>query len=359
MNNPLSSNELAKVLNGYGVQVSDIKVVCGASVDEYRLYPKVGKRIRVSGTLSGDLSFDLKVKGIRIRKAEDDVALEIPNGGRRSVLFSDLVQSEEFKSSSATLPIIVGETICGCCRVANLASMPHLMVAGATKQGQKMAMNSMILSILKSTSPDDSRLVLIGPKTVELSAFGSLPDNRYFQFNGQNGIISTRQQALDALSALCEELERRQGIISGAGCLSISEYRDMRLLHKPELPAMPYIVCFFEDFSDYTFPEGNNQDDSGRNITANIIRLAQKGAELGIHMVLSTQRPSADVLAGIINSFPERLAFRTASKADSMAIIGVRDPESLIGAGDCLLSGAPHCERRQAPLVTDDDILRR
>lgn len=356
---PDDINRVQRMLENYGIRVQGIEAVHGASVSEYRLDLKPGQKISTLKSLSPDFAIGLNVKGVRVRAADGYAALEIPNNNRRTVLFSDLEGSEEFMHMGAALPVIIGETIGGRCRCADLAALPHLLIAGATKQGKSMAMKSMMLSILQSTCPDDARFVLIDSKNADLSAFASMPQDRFFPLEGSSAVSTTRQQALDTLEALCKEMDRRLQTFEAAGCRSISTYRNMRSGSRPDLPAMPYIVCLIDEFADFTLSASRRRDETAKGVMTGIIRLAQKGARSGIHMVISTQRPCTDAITGILKAnFPARLAFRTAGRVDSMVILDTPGAELLTGEGDCLFCEGVDCERLQAPCVTEEDIRR-
>lgn len=273
------------------------------------------------------------------------IGIEIPNHRPQIVGLSNLLQSPEYLESEAQLPIAVGMDVEGKSVVADLATMPHLLIAGATGQGKSVFLNALIVSLLAARTPEELQLLLIDPKMVEFSQYSALSNSYLLKVEGiGEPVIANPENALFALNALCAEMERRFTLLSGAGVLSIVEYND-KVSDK-----LPYIVVVIDEFADLIMT-------LGKDFQAPIARLAQKARAVGIHIVLATQRPSRDVITGVIKAcFPARIAFRTAQMTDSKAILDHGDASKLLGRGDMLFSNNGCITRLQGAFVDPSEI---
>ncbi len=270
------------------------------------------------------------------------------------VPLKSLLGSETFRDSAAELPLAIGYTKDQETKVIDLVDAPHILAAGATKQGKSVSLHSMVASLLFSKRPDELRFVFIDPKMVEFSEYGALINHYLWR----NTAIATR--ALDAanvLTGLCEEMEDRYGTLLAAQVKNVRDY------NKQSDNKLPYIVCFIDEYADLTVAFGANKEykkkvkELTNRITESIIRLAQKGRAAGIHMVIATQRPSRDVITGLIKAnFPTRIAFRTSSREDSKTILDQPGAEKLIGGGDLLFSQGNNLERMQGGYISKEEV---
>lgn len=273
------------------------------------------------------------------------IGIEIPNHKPQIVGLSNLLQSPEYLESEAQLPIAVGMDVEGKSVVADLATMPHLLIAGATGQGKSVFLNALIVSLLAARTPEELQLLLIDPKMVEFSQYSALSSSYLLKVEGiGEPVITNPENALLALNALCVEMERRYTLLSGAGVLSIVDYND-KVSDK-----LPYIVVVIDEFADLIMT-------LGKDFQAPIARLAQKVRAVGIHIVLATQRPSRDVITGVIKAcFPARIAFRTTQMTDSNAILDHGDASKLLGRGDMLFSNNGCITRLQGAFIDSSEI---
>lgn len=348
---------LREVLAANKVNVEDIPTFFGPSVSEYNVVPTRGTKVSKIKELADDIAFAMGVVAVRVSIRQNSVAIEIPNDWRSIVPLKGVVCSKAFRNNQAALPLAIGYTMIQESKLIDLVDAPHILLAGATKQGKSTCLHTMVASLLFSKRPEELKMVFIDPKGVEFRAYQGLfnhylavcPDAASNEGERLGSIVTTAPAAANVLESLCAEMEERLEKLLKANALNFKEYNGTD---------MPYIVCFVDEFADLTVPIGNKEFKAlARRITTAIIRLAQKGRAVGIHMILATQRPSTDVITGLIKgNFPTRIAFRTSSRIDSTIILDRPGAEALIGEGDLLLSQGADIERMQGGFISTDEV---
>ena len=366
-----NNNKIRAALANYKIQVNDVKAIVGPTVTLYKVYPAPGVKIADIKKLQEDIALSLNAKGVRVVTLSDSVGIEVANDYASIVPIKALLNDESFRNAKADLPVAIGYTITQKVKVFDLADAPHLLVAGATKQGKSVGLNVMIASLLYSKHPSELRFVFIDPKMVEFSAYAGLlkhylavlPDSADEDDERNNAIVKKPKDAEKVLRSLCIEMDERYELLSKAGVNNIklynAKFKERRLRPDHGHRFLPYIVAVVDEYADLTMTTGASPDAraASRSITNSIIRLAQKGRAAGLHVILATQRPSVDVISGIIKSnFPMRIAFRVASRIDSMTILDAPGAEKLIGKGDMLFSAGIDTERIQCGYISGDEI---
>ncbi len=366
-----NNNKIRAALANYKIQVNDVKAIVGPTVTLYKVYPAPGVKIADIKKLQEDIALSLNAKGVRVVTLSDSVGIEVANDFSSIVPLKALLNDEAFRNSKADLPVAIGYTITQKVRVFDLADAPHLLVAGATKQGKSVGLNVIVSSLLYSKHPSELKFVFIDPKMVEFSAYTSLlkhylavlPDATDDEDERANAIVKKPKDAEKILRSLCTEMDDRYELLSKAGVNKITlyneKYKERKLRPDHGHRFLPYIVVVVDEYADLTMTTGAAPEAraASRSITNSIIRLAQKGRAAGLHVILATQRPSVDVISGIIKSnFPMRIAFRVASRVDSMTILDAPGAEKLIGRGDMLFSAGIDSERIQCGFISGDEI---
>ncbi|WGE55759.1 DNA translocase FtsK 4TM domain-containing protein [Actinobacillus equuli subsp. equuli] len=366
-----TSHRLESALANYGVKATVEDVLVGPVVTRYEIKPAAGvKAAKVVG-LASDLSRELMFKAIRITEVvpgKPYMGIETPNKQRETVWLRDVLNSDAFKHSKATLPMALGKDISGEPIVVDMAKMPHLLVAGQTGGGKSVGVNTMILSLLFKLSPEKVRFIMIDPKVVELSIYNDIP-------HLLTPVVTDMKKAANALRWAVEEMERRYLLVSHLSVRNIEGYNDkidqaaamnfpipdptwrpgdsMDQL-PPALEKLSYIVLIVDEFADLMMS-------AGKEVEEYIMRIAQKARAVGIHLILATQRPSTDVITGVIKAnIPSRIAFTVASQIDSRTILDAGGAEALLGRGDMLYSGAgsPDIIRIHGAFMSDEDVQR-
>ena len=340
------------------VPVKDIKAVPGPAVTLYKVYPERGVRISKVRTLMEDMALDLHLKGVRVGTLEDSIGIEIANDHRVSVPMRSVLGDDAFRNCKAELPVAIGRTFGNKVKVFDLAKAPHLLIAGATKQGKTMAIHTVVASLLYSKRPEELKLVFLDPKGCEFSAYSRLGGHYLATLSGENPIVQTKDQAGKTLEALCEEMEARYSHLSVGSISNIVEYNKQASTPQER---WPYIVTIIDEYADLTISVSRDKEsrNMSHNIASSIIHLAQKGRAVGIHVILATQRPSKDVITNPIKAnFPTRIAVRTASKTDSRAILDTPGAESLLGGGDMILQTGGEAVRLQGAYINPEEIAR-
>lgn len=340
------------------VPVKDIKAVPGPAVTLYKVYPERGVRISKVRTLMEDMALDLHLKGVRVGTLEDSIGIEIANDHRASVPMRSVLGDDAFRNCEAELPVAIGRTFGNKVKVFDLAKAPHLLVAGATKQGKTVAINAVVASLLYSKRPEELKFVFLDPKGCEFSAYSRLGGHYLATLSGENPIVQTKDQAGKTLEALCEEMEARYSHLSVGSISNIVEYNKQASTPQER---WPYIVTIIDEYADLTISVSRDKEsrNMSHNIASSIIHLAQKGRAVGIHVILATQRPSKDVITNPIKAnFPTRIAVRTASKTDSRAILDTPGAESLLGGGDMILQTGGEAVRLQGAYINPEEIAR-
>ena len=366
-----NNNKIRAALANYKIQVNDVKAIVGPTVTLYKVYPAAGVKIADIKKLQEDIALSLNAKGVRVVTLSDSVGIEVANDFSSIVPLKALLNDDIFRDSKADLPVAIGYTITQKVKVFDLADAPHLLVAGATKQGKSVGLNVIVSSLLYSKHPSELKFVFIDPKMVEFSAYSGLlkhylavlPDAVSEDDERSNAIVKKPKDAEKILRSLCTEMDERYELLSKAGVNNIklynNKYKERHLRPDHGHRFLPYLVVVVDEYADLTMTTGASPDQraASRSITNSIIRLAQKGRAAGLHVILATQRPSVDVISGIIKSnFPMRIAFRVASRIDSMTILDAPGAEKLIGKGDMLFSAGIDTERIQCGYISGEEI---
>lgn len=368
-----NNNKIRATLENFKIQVQDVKAIVGPTVTLYKVYPAPGVRIAGIKRIQEDIGMYLHAKGVRVVTLPDSVGIEVANDNPSIVPLRAVLNDEAFRTSKAELPVAIGYTIQQKVKVFDLAEAPHLLVAGATKQGKSVCLNVIVSSLLYSKHPSELKFVFIDPKMVEFSAYerllhhylAVLPDFHDEEEEKANAIVKNPKLAEKVLRSLCQEMDSRYELLSKAYVQKISQYNDKYNHHhlRPDEGHrfLPYIVVVIDEYADLTMSVGATGEAKtiARSISNSIIRLAQKGRAAGIHVIIATQRPSVDVITGLIKSnFPTRIAFRVVSRIDSATILDSPGADKLIGRGDMLYYAGVETERVQCALVTNEEIAK-
>ena len=368
-NNTLIRNTLAS----YKIQVRDVTAIVGPTVTLYKVYPAPGVKISAIKQLQEDIGINLQARGVRIVTLADSVGIEVANDKASIVPLKNLLNSEAFRESKAELPVAIGYTISQQVKVFDLADAPHLLVAGATKQGKSVGLNVIVASLLYSKHPSELKFVFIDPKMVEFSSYGRLlhhylavlPNAVSEQEEQDRAIVKNAKDAAAVLQSLCVEMDARYELLSKAFVNNIklynSKWKEHHLRSDEGHHFLPYIVAVIDEYADLTMSVGAGPESKAlaRSITTSVIRLAQKGRAAGLHVILATQRPTVDVITGLIKAnFPMRIAFRVTSRIDSATILDQPGADKLIGRGDMLFYSGIEMERVQCAYIGNDEIVR-
>ena len=367
-----NNNRIRNALENYKIQINDVKAIVGPTVTLYKVYPAPGVKIAEFKRIQEDLGMHLHARGVRVVTLTDSVGIEVANDHPSIVPMRAVLNDETFRSSKAELPVAIGYTIQQKVKVFDLADAPHLLVAGATKQGKSVGLNVIVTSLLYAKHPSELKLVFIDPKMVEFSAYAHLlkhylavlPCNDERE-ERDNAIVKKADKSDKILRSLCIEMDQRYELLSKASVPNIKtyneKYRNRKLRPDEGHRFLPYIVTIIDEYADLTMSVGGSGDAKAvsRSITTSIIRLAQKGRAAGLHVVLATQRPSVDVITGLIKTnFPTRIAFRVVSRTDSSTILDSPGAEKLIGKGDMLYYAGVEMERVQCAYIDSEEINR-
>lgn len=370
----LKSNnfKIKATLQTYKIEVREVKAVVGPTITLYKLYPAPG--VTVASIMNKDKEIALALNSDRVRLVmlPDSIGIEVPNMKQSIVPLKAVLNNDEFRNSKAELPIAIGyATLVQKVEVFDLADAPHLLVAGATKMGKSVGLNVMIASLLFSKHPSELKFVFIDPKMVEFSSYSRLlhhylavlPDSGDAKEELDNSIVKKAPAAEAVLRSLCIEMDARYELMNKAGVNNIvlynEKYKERHLLPTMGHHYLPYLVTVIDEYSDLIMSAGTSGEDKtrARSITTSIIRLAQKGRAAGIHIILATQRPSVDVITGLIkNNFPARIAFRVFSGTDSKTILDSTGAEKLIGKGDMIYNAGANMVRAQCAFIGNDEI---
>lgn len=355
-----NKERLVNVLRQFAVEVSNISAIVGPSVTLYKVVPEEGVRIaRIKG-LEDDIAMALSAKGIRIIApipGESSVGIEVPNHQPQTVSIRKILSSKAFQESKAELPIAMGATISNDVFVADLTKMPHLLVAGATGMGKSVGLNTIIASLLYRKHPSELKLVLIDPKRVEFSNYASL--ERHFLAElpaDEEPIVTKMENVLNTLNSLCVEMEKRYDLLKDAHVVKVTKYNELFIQRKlnPEKGHryLPYIVVIIDEFADLIMT-------AGKQVETPIARLAQMARAVGIHLIIATQRPSTNVITGLIKAnFPGRIAFRVNQMVDSRTILDCPGANRLNGMGDMLFSVNGVMSRVQCAFIDTPEVHR-
>ncbi|WP_209331615.1 FtsK/SpoIIIE family DNA translocase [Lunatimonas salinarum] len=355
-----NKNKIVETLVNFKIGIQEIKATIGPTVTLYEIIPDPGVKISKIKNLEDDIALSLAALGIRIIApipGKGTIGIEVPNKNRELVAARSVLGTEKFMRSDKDLPVALGKTISNEVFVVDLAKMPHLLMAGATGQGKSVGLNMILASLIYKKHPSQLKLVLVDPKKVELTLFNKI--ERHFLAklpNADEAIITDTKKVIYTLNSLCIEMDNRYDLLKDAGCRNLKEYNDKFVARKlnPEKghQFMPYIVLVIDELADLMMT-------AGKEIEGPIARLAQLARAIGIHLVVATQRPSVNVITGIIKAnFPARLSFRVTSKIDSRTILDAGGAEQLIGMGDMLLSMGSDVIRLQCAFLDTPEVGR-
>jgi S-DNA-T family DNA segregation ATPase FtsK/SpoIIIE len=356
----LESNKtkIVETLGSYGINISKIKATIGPTVTLYEIIPEAGVRISKIKNLEGDIALSLAALGIRIiapMPGRGTIGIEVPNKNRETVFIRSVLMNERFQKSTYDLPIVLGKTISNEIHIADLAKMPHLLMAGATGQGKSVGLNVILASLIYKKHPAELKFVLVDPKKVELTLFNKL--ERHFLAklpNADEAIITDTKKVIFTLNSLCIEMDSRYDLLKEASVRNLKEYNakfaQRRLNPDKGHRFLPYIVLVIDELADLMMT-------AGKEVETPIARLAQLARAVGIHLVVATQRPSVKVITGLIKAnFPARLSFRVTSSIDSRTILDMGGAEQLVGQGDMLLAINSEVIRLQCPFIDTREI---
>jgi len=349
---------IVETLQNFKIEITSIKATVGPTVTLYEIVPAPHIRINKVKVLEDDIAMRLKALRSRIiapMPAKGTIGIEVPNSRPEIVAFRSLIATEKFKNSTAQLPIAVGKTVSNEVYIADLAKMPHLLVAGATGQGKSVGLNCMIASLLYKKHPSQLKFVLIDPKKVEMTLYEALQRHYLATLpDVDEAIITDTKQALTVLNSLCLEMDNRYELLKAARVRNITEYNAKFMARKLNPHKghrfLPYIVLIIDELADLMMT-------AGKEVEPPICRLAQLARAIGIHLIVATQRPSVDIITGKIKTnFPARVAYRVSSKIDSRTILDGNGAEQLIGKGDLLISEGNDLIRVQNAFIDTDEI---
>ena len=353
-----NKEQIKTTLQNFGIDIEKIKATVGPTVTLYEIIPAPGIKIARIKSLEEDIAMSLKALSIRIIApipGKGTVGIEVPNKDRDVVSMLSAVKSARFQQSKFELPVVLGRTIQNENFVIDLAKMPHLLVAGATGQGKSVGLNAIITSLLYKKHPSELKFVMVDPKRVELSLYAPLEKHFLAKMESEDeAILTDPQKVIYTLNSLVVEMEQRYELLRQASCKKITEYnekfRNRRLNPQKGHRFLPYLVVVVDEFADLIMT-------AGREIETPIVRLAQMGRAVGLHLIIATQRPEVKVITGLIKSnFPARIAFRVMSMMDSRTIIDTTGANQLIGCGDMLMSLNSELTRVQCAFVDTPEI---
>ncbi|MBV8391387.1 MAG: DNA translocase FtsK 4TM domain-containing protein [Mucilaginibacter sp.] len=353
-----NKNKIVETLNHYNIEIDKIKATIGPTVTLYEIIPAPGVRISKIKNLEDDIALSLAALGIRIiapMPGKGTIGIEVPNQNPEMVSMRSILSTEKFQNTTMDLPIALGKTISNEVFIADLAKMPHLLVAGATGQGKSVGINAILVSLLYKRHPAELKFVLVDPKKVELTLFRKIERHFLAKLPDESEpIITDTKKVVNTLNSLCIEMDQRYDLLKDAGVRNLKEYNQKFINRKISDPEkhryLPFIVLVIDEFADLMMT-------AGKEVEMPIARLAQLARAVGIHLVIATQRPSVNIITGTIKAnFPSRLAFRVLSKIDSRTILDAGGADQLIGRGDMLLSTGSDLIRLQCAFVDTPEV---
>ena len=353
-----NKNNIVETLRNYKIDIAQIKATVGPSVTLYEIVPEAGIRISKIKSLEDDIALSLSALGIRIIApipGKGTIGIEVPNKNPTMVPMKTVISSTKFQEAEMELPIALGKTISNETFVFDLAKMPHLLMAGATGQGKSVGLNAVLTSLLYKKHPAEVKFVLVDPKKVELTLFNKIERHYLAKLpDSEDAIITDNSKVINTLNSLCIEMDNRYSLLKDAMVRNIKEYNEKFKARKlnPEHghQFLPYIVLVVDEFADLIMT-------AGKEVEIPIARLAQLARAIGIHLIIATQRPSVNVITGMIKAnFPARIAFRVTSKIDSRTILDSGGADQLIGRGDLLFSNGNDLIRVQCAFVDTPEV---
>ena len=355
-----NKNRIVETLNNYKIGIANIKATVGPTVTLYEIVPEAGVRISKIKNLEDDIALSLSALGIRIIApipGRGTIGIEVPNKNPRIVSMRSAVAAKRFQEAEMELPLTLGKTISNETFVVDLAKMPHLLMAGATGQGKSVGLNAILTSLLYKKHPAEVKFVLVDPKKVELTLFNKIERHYLAKLpDTEEAIITDNSKVINTLNSMCIEMDARYDLLKEALCRNIKEYntkfKARKLNPNNGHRFLPYIVLVVDEFADLIMT-------SGKEVETPIARLAQLARAIGIHLIVATQRPSVNVITGIIKAnFPARIAFRVTSKIDSRTILDTSGADQLIGRGDMLYTQGNEVIRVQCAFVDTPEVER-
>ena len=353
-----NKNKIVETLGNYNISISNIKATIGPTVTLYEIIPDAGVRISKIKNLEDDIALSLAALGIRIIApipGRGTIGIEVPNKKPTIVSMHSVISAEKFQKSEMELPVAIGKTISNETLVFDLARMPHLLMAGATGQGKSVGLNAVLTSLLYKKHPAEVKFVLVDPKKVELTLYNKIERHYLAKLpDSEEAIITDNKKVINTLNSLCIEMDNRYELLKNAACRNIVEYnkkfKDRKLNPNDGHQFLPYIVLVVDEFADLIMT-------AGKEVETPIARLAQLARAIGIHLIIATQRPSVNVITGVIKAnFPARVAFRVTSKIDSRTILDSSGADQLIGRGDMLFTQGNELTRVQCAFVDTPEI---
>lgn len=353
-----NKNRIVETLKNYNIEIAKIKATIGPTVTLYEIIPAPGVRISKIKNLEDDIALSLAALGIRIiapMPGKGTIGIEVPNSNPEVVSLKSVLSNEKFVNSKMALPVALGKTISNEVYVTDLAKMPHVLMAGATGQGKSVGLNVILASLLYKKHPSQIKFVLIDPKKVELTLFNQIEKHFLAKLpDTEDAIITDVTKVVNTLNSLCIEMDNRYDLLKDAKVRNIKEYNakflERRLNPEKGHNYMPYIVLIVDEFADLIVT-------AGREVETPIARLAQLARAVGIHLIIATQRPSVNVITGLIKAnFPSRIAFRVTAKTDSRTILDTGGAEQLIGRGDMLYSSGSEIIRLQCAFIDTPEV---
>tara|TARA_B100001057_G_scaffold484032_1_gene561523 strand:+ start:4806 stop:7136 length:2331 start_codon:yes stop_codon:yes gene_type:complete len=353
-----NKNRIVDTLANYNISISNIKATIGPTVTLYEIIPDAGVRISKIKNLEDDIALSLAALGIRIIApipGKGTIGIEVPNKNPTIVSMHSVISAEKFQKSEMELPVAIGKTISNETLVFDLARMPHLLMAGATGQGKSVGLNAVLTSLLYKKHPAEVKFVLVDPKKVELTLYNKIERHYLAKLpDSEEAIITDNKKVINTLNSLCIEMDNRYELLKNAACRNIVEYnkkfKSRKLNPNDGHQYLPYIVLVVDEFADLIMT-------AGKEVETPIARLAQLARAIGIHLIIATQRPSVNVITGVIKAnFPARIAFRVTSKIDSRTILDSSGADQLIGRGDMLFTQGNELIRIQCAFVDTPEI---
>ncbi len=355
-----NKNQIIKTLNDFNITITSIRATVGPTVTLYEITPSAGVRISKIKNLEDDIALALAALGIRIIApipGKGTIGIEVPNIHKQIVSMKSVIQSEKFQSSTMELPLALGKNISNEVFITDLAKMPHLLMAGATGKGKSVGINSILISLLYKKHPSELKFVLVDPKKVELSIYATIEKHYLAKLpNEEDAIITDVRKVVNTLNSLCIEMDDRYDLLKKAQVRNIKEYNEKFIARKLNPlnghKFLPYFVLIIDEFADLIMT-------AGKEVELPIARLAQLARAIGIHLIVATQRPSVNVITGLIKAnFPARISFAVSSSIDSKTILDTKGAEQLIGQGDMLLSIGSELIRLQCAFIDTPEVDR-
>ncbi len=353
-----NKNQIIQTLRSFGIEIQRISATVGPTVTLYEIVPAEGVRISKIRNLEDDIALNLAALGIRIIApipGKGTIGIEVPNANKQTVSIRQLLLSDKFVNTKMSLPIALGKKIDNENYIVDLATMPHLLMAGATGQGKSVGINTILVSLLYKKHPSQLKFVMVDPKKVELSIYRTIEKHFLAKLpNEEEAIITDTKKVIYTLNALCIEMDNRYELLKDGGARNIKEYNDKFIARRlnPENghKYLPFIVLVIDEFADLMMT-------AGKEVEMPIARLAQLARAVGIHLIIATQRPSVNVITGTIKAnFPARIAFKVSAKVDSRTILDAGGAEQLIGRGDMLISFGSELIRLQCAFVDTPEV---